>query len=466
MKKIASALAAHLTGFVCLSSCLIGQTYSYELTSTPTGSGESVLAAYNAEGERGFKYRTIAQDPDISFTFFNVWERVSPPKAHFLHSRPPLSRESKTYYNDLYNLLNAESAAGYDVAVTYYDFGRGVINLLVNHTEGPAWQLARFPPFAQTSLQAIRDEVASKGAQGYLFSSVIDEGDGSAGSGIQPINIRTVYKFEVPRAAYDVVIDTLSVSGFQNGVISRGAQGWRYSSPIIDSTNYQLLGYVFWKRRGSNNPITYHVFPSQHQSSTIFTTAANDEGGKGFRFVGYVPYPDYNDFWVLFSNDSSLGGDAGPAIATQPASVSVAAGAPAIFMVDAGGVSGVTYQWRKNGTSIPTATSAALTILNASSSDAGVYDVVLTSTTGSTVSADATLSLLSPGSGPGRIINVSILTSISSGDAFTMGYVVGGAGTTGRKPLVIRAAGPVLGAFLGRGTGQATGRGQVGNERS
>jgi hypothetical protein len=45
----------------------------------------------------------------------------------------------------------------------------------------------------------------------------------------------------------------------------------------------------------------------------------------------------------------------------------------------------------------------------------------------------------------GRLINLSILTSLASGgDSFTMGYVVGGAGTSGAKPLVIRVAGPSL----------------------
>lgn len=48
---------------------------------------------------------------------------------------------------------------------------------------------------------------------------------------------------------------------------------------------------------------------------------------------------------------------------------------------------------------------------------------------------------------------LSILTSLdTSGDNFTMGYVVGGRGTTGSKPLIIRAAGPSLGAFGVPGT--------------
>ncbi len=44
-----------------------------------------------------------------------------------------------------------------------------------------------------------------------------------------------------------------------------------------------------------------------------------------------------------------------------------------------------------------------------------------------------------------RLINLSILTSIATaGDTFTMGYVVGGAGTVGTKSILIRAAGPSL----------------------
>jgi hypothetical protein len=45
---------------------------------------------------------------------------------------------------------------------------------------------------------------------------------------------------------------------------------------------------------------------------------------------------------------------------------------------------------------------------------------------------------------PGRLINLSILTNLAAADNFTMGFVVGGAGTTGPKALLARAAGPSL----------------------
>ncbi len=77
---------------------------------------------------------------------------------------------------------------------------------------------------------------------------------------------------------------------------------------------------------------------------------------------------------------------------------------------------------------------------------------------GSTVIAVGPSGMILRGSLPvassaGRLINLSVLTDIATaGDSFTLGYVVGGTNTTGSKPLVIRAAGPSLGALGVGGT--------------
>ena len=48
----------------------------------------------------------------------------------------------------------------------------------------------------------------------------------------------------------------------------------------------------------------------------------------------------------------------------------------------------------------------------------------------------------------GRVINLSVLTELTgASDSFTLGYVVGGPGTTGAKPVVLRAVGPSLSAL-------------------
>ena len=58
--------------------------------------------------------------------------------------------------------------------------------------------------------------------------------------------------------------------------------------------------------------------------------------------------------------------------------------------------------------------------------------------------APAVLAVTVPNNG--RLINLSVLTSIASGENFTVGTVLGGAGTSGTKPLLLRAVGPTLGA--------------------
>lgn len=86
-----------------------------------------------------------------------------------------------------------------------------------------------------------------------------------------------------------------------------------------------------------------------------------------------------------------------PTITTEPASVSVAAGASASFTVVASGTSPITYQWYKgtvgSGTLISGATSATYTIASVSAANTGTYYVVVTNSAGTDTSSAATLSL-------------------------------------------------------------------------
>jgi N-acetylneuraminic acid mutarotase len=57
-----------------------------------------------------------------------------------------------------------------------------------------------------------------------------------------------------------------------------------------------------------------------------------------------------------------------------------------------------------------------------------------------------------PNAAAGRIANVSVLTALASpGESFSLGFVVGGGGTGGAKPLLVRAVGPSLLPFVGAG---------------
>ena len=147
------------------------------------------------------------------------------------------------------------------------------------------------------------------------------------------------------------------------------------------------------------------------------------------------------------SNAATLtitGGATGPVITTQPSSVTAPLGGSAAFTVTATGVS--SYQWRKNGVAIPGATGSTLTFNPLSASDGASYDVVLTNSAGTTTSVTVAL-LISTGL-TSRLSNVSVRTTLTANQILTVGLTMQG----GAKPVLIRAAGPALGALGVPGT--------------
>ena len=140
-----------------------------------------------------------------------------------------------------------------------------------------------------------------------------------------------------------------------------------------------------------------------------------------------------------------------PAITTPPVATAAVVGRSATLSVTATGTAN-SYQWRFNNNPITNATAPTYTIASVSAANAGNYSVVVTNSAGTITSATIVLSLV-PAAQAGRLINLSVLTDLATAtDEFTLGYVVGGPGTTGAKPLVIRAAGPSLGALGVPGT--------------
>src|SRR5690606_29946914 len=66
-----------------------------------------------------------------------------------------------------------------------------------------------------------------------------------------------------------------------------------------------------------------------------------------------------------------------PVIETQPLAATATAGAQTILSVTASGTGGLTYQWRKDGITIPGATEASYTITSPRLADSGYYDVLV-----------------------------------------------------------------------------------------
>jgi hypothetical protein len=152
------------------------------------------------------------------------------------------------------------------------------------------------------------------------------------------------------------------------------------------------------------------------------------------------------DGTLTFSTSPSYftGASGAPTITTQPIAQSVVTGANATFTVVATGSGTLTYQWSKDGTAISGATASTLTLSAVSSANAGNYSVKVSNSSGSITSTGFALTVGSVPN-PGRLVNLSVLTSVAgTGDNFTFGFVVGGSGTSGNKPMLMRAAGPAL----------------------
>jgi hypothetical protein len=130
-----------------------------------------------------------------------------------------------------------------------------------------------------------------------------------------------------------------------------------------------------------------------------------------------------------------------PAITTQPVATTVILGQALALSAGVTGSPAPTFQWRKDGSAIPGATGAILSVPAAKADDAGMYSVVVNNAAGSVTSASVQV-----GVNPfARLINLSILTSLEAGETMTLGTVLGGPSTAGSKALLIRGAGPSLG---------------------
>ena len=171
----------------------------------------------------------------------------------------------------------------------------------------------------------------------------------------------------------------------------------------------------------------------------VDTSAATYLGSLGLKADGTLTFSTTPSFFT--------GASGSPVITAQPAAQAVAVGANATFTVAATGSGTLTYQWLKDGVAIAGATSSTLTVSSVTSANAGNYSVKVTNATGSITSTGIALTVGSVPN-PGRLINLSVLTAIAgTGDTFTFGFVVGGNGTSGNKPMLMRAAGPSLAQF-------------------
>ena len=183
----------------------------------------------------------------------------------------------------------------------------------------------------------------------------------------------------------------------------------------VSATGTAPLSYQ-WRKNGTDIP---------GATSSTYTTPATSITDIGNQYSVVVG----NNFNKVTSNKATLTVTVAPTINTQPVNQSVTTGQTATFSVAATGTAPLGYQWKKNGTDIPGATSSTYTTPATSSADnAAVFTVVVSSSAGfSVTSSNAALTVNSS-------ISISAqpeAQSITAGETATFSVTAIGAGTVG-----------------------------------
>jgi sugar lactone lactonase YvrE len=142
-----------------------------------------------------------------------------------------------------------------------------------------------------------------------------------------------------------------------------------------------------------------------------------------------------------------------PALLAQPVGQTIATGSTVVFRALANGLPAPIYQWYDggvaltNGGSISGATAPNLVITGATAANAGSYTCTMSNASGKVTTAAAALTV-GAASTFSRLTNISCRSQVGTGTGFLiLGFAVGGAGTSGTEPLLIRASGPALAEF-------------------
>jgi hypothetical protein len=210
--------------------------------------------------------------------------------------------------------------------------------------------------------------------------------------------------------------------------------------------NVQFSGanntFVQWYKNG------IAINQNQGGSSLTLNGIQNSDAANYFAIVanGSGAYVQSNTVTLAIGSSTQ----SAPTFAIQPSSQTISSGTTVAFHANANGSPTPSYQWYygggvlSNGNGVSGATGATLVINGATGANVGGYYCKVSNSSGSIQSNTATLSVIST-TNIGRLINISCRAQVGTGaNILIAGFVVGGAGTSGTEPVLIRGSGPAL----------------------
>jgi hypothetical protein len=185
--------------------------------------------------------------------------------------------------------------------------------------------------------------------------------------------------------AFIALFTLVQVSSAQQNITRTNILTWDNPNPWTDTSNFVFMafsagGTQVGKATAVTNTLPFISFMGSSPNGSYFVN------GITFANSGLSSDPSTNFTFQWFGTI---------AIQNQPQSLTVLNGQVATFTVTTfGGAGTVSYQWARNGSIVPGATSASLILTSAKPSDNGTYTVAASDTTGTVTSQGAILTVI------------------------------------------------------------------------